>query len=309
MKFNTIKHPSNVLSNGAKASLQRTLYSIVKGVLLTTSALATIISSNIQATEFDHNYANYDQLLKQVVRVSENNLQTRVDYQQLNSKNTQLINALSPLSAVNKSQYDSWSEPQKLSFLINAYNGFTLKLIIDNWDEFKRGDAKSIRDLGSLFTSPWEKEFFVLLGKKRNLDDIEHEMVRKWFKEPRIHGALVCAAVSCPPLRNTAFVASKLDAQLDDQMQLFLADSSRNQILLDGQNAEASLSSIFKWYRQDFEKGDAGFSSLYDVLNRYSDALIKDEKQSTVLKKLINKKDLPISFKDYDWRLNDVLNF
>ena len=196
---------------------------LIQNMLTVSGLVITLFSPVLHAAEFDHRYTNFDQLLTQVVQTSADKKQTRVNYQRLSVKSDILHRSLNAFSAVSKSQFDGWDEQQQLSFLINAYNGFTLKLIIDNWDEFKQGDADSIRDLGSLFTTPWEKKFFTLFNEKHNLDDIEHEMVRKWFKEPRIHAALVCAAVSCPPLRDEAFVASALTTQLDSQMQRFLA--------------------------------------------------------------------------------------
>ncbi|QHJ11961.1 hypothetical protein FX988_02202 [Paraglaciecola mesophila] len=282
---------------------------LTRTILTSGTFMLASLSVSLHAAEFDHSYTNYDQLLTQVVEESTDKKQTRVNYQQLAVKKDKLLSSLNAFSAVSKSQYDQWSQQQQLSFLINAYNGFTLKLIIDNWDEFKQGDADSIRDLGSLFTTPWEKKFFTLFNEKHNLDDIEHEMVRKWFKEPRIHAALVCAAVSCPPLRNEAFVASALAAQLDSQMHLFLADNSRNEIKINGQKGEASLSSIFKWYRGDFEKGEQGFHSLFDLLSTYSDALVEGDENAQAQRNLLKSADYPIIFKDYDWRLNDVANF
>tara|TARA_R110000744_G_scaffold2953_7_gene11743 strand:- start:7746 stop:8624 length:879 start_codon:yes stop_codon:yes gene_type:complete len=282
---------------------------LARYTLTTGSLLLSLFSMVLHAADFDHSYNNFDQLLSEVVQMSDDKKQTRVNYQQLSVKKDTLQTSLSAFSDVSKSQYDEWDKQQQLSFLINAYNGFTLKLIIDNWNEFKQGNAKSIRDLGSLFTTPWEKKFFTLFSEKHNLDDIEHEMVRKWFKEPRIHAALVCAAVSCPPLRDEAFVSSKLTAQLDSQMQLFLADNSRNEIKTNGQKGEASLSSIFKWYRGDFEKGDEGFNSLFDLLSVYSDALVEGHDSAQAQRNIIKSADYPITFKDYDWRLNDVANF
>ena len=282
---------------------------LARYTLTTGSLLLSLFSMVLHAADFDHSYNNFDQLLSEVVQMSDDKKQTRVNYQQLSVKKDTLQTSLSAFSDVSKSQYDEWDKQQQLSFLINAYNGFTLKLIIDNWNEFKQGNAKSIRDLGSLFTTPWEKKFFTLFSEKHNLDDIEHEMVRKWFKEPRIHAALVCAAVSCPPLRDEAFVSSKLTAQLDSQMQLFLADNSRNEIKTNGQKGEASLSSIFKWYRGDFEKGDEGFNSLFDLLSVYSDALVEGDDSAQAQRNIIKSADYPITFKDYDWRLNDVANF
>jgi hypothetical protein len=269
----------------------------------------TIAANNLHGAELDHSYRAYSQLLQAVVQISADKKQSRVNYQLLADKKTTLDSVLSSFSAVSKSQFDSWSEEQKLSFLINVYNGFTLQLIVDNWDKFQSGDAKSIRDLGSFFTGPWEKKFFTLFGEKHNLDDIEHEMVRIWFKEPRIHAALVCAAVSCPPLRNSAFMADELDEQLDSQMRVFLADNSRNEFLVSGQLGEASLSSIFKWFRGDFEKSEGGFNSLYDLLSTYSEAIVQDDEYQQKQRELLKGADYPIKFKDYDWRLNDVANY
>jgi len=282
---------------------------LIQNMLTVSGLVITLFSPVLHAAEFDHRYTNFDQLLTQVVQTSADKKQTRVNYQRLSVKSDILQRSLNAFSAVSKSQFDGWDEQQQLSFLINAYNGFTLKLIIDNWDEFKQGDADSIRDLGSLFTTPWEKKFFTLFNEKHNLDDIEHEMVRKWFKEPRIHAALVCAAVSCPPLRDEAFVASTLTTQLDSQMQRFLADNSRNEIKINGQEGEASLSSIFKWYRGDFEKGQQGFHSLFDLLSTYSEALVEGDDNAQAQRNLLKSADYPITFKDYDWRLNDVANF
>ena len=282
---------------------------LIQNMLTVSGLVITLFSPVLHAAEFDHRYTNFDQLLTQVVQTSADKKQTRVNYQRLSVKSDILQRSLNAFSAVSKSQFDGWDEQQQLSFLINAYNGFTLKLIIDNWDEFKQGDADSIRDLGSLFTTPWEKKFFTLFNEKHNLDDIEHEMVRKWFKEPRIHAALVCAAVSCPPLRDEAFVASALTTQLDSQMQRFLADNSRNEIKINGQEGEASLSSIFKWYRGDFEKGQHGFHSLFDLLSTYSEALVEGDDNAQAQRNLLKSADYPITFKDYDWRLNDVANF
>lgn len=277
--------------------------------VISSCLLILLLATKLQAAEFDHQYTSYDALLKEVVKVSENKKQTRVDYQRLAIHPESIAKILQVFSAVTQTEYDSWATEEKLSFLINAYNGFTMQLIVNNWSQFKLGEASSIRDLGSLFTSAWEKKFFTLLGKKHNLDDIEHEMIRKWFKEPRIHAALVCAAVSCPPLRDEAFVAEQLSEQLENQMELFLADNSRNEIIIAKHRGQAYLSSIFSWYRGDFEKGEGGFNSLYDVLNKYSEAIVKGDKDEQAQRNVLKGNDFPILFKDYDWRLNDVANF
>ncbi|MGM0526566.1 MAG: DUF547 domain-containing protein, partial [Pseudomonadota bacterium] len=193
------------------------------------------------------------------------------------------------LSEVTKAEYSRWNDQQQLSFLINAYNAFTLQLIIDNQQQFNSGEADSIRDLGGFFSTPWEKLFFNLLGKERTLDWLEHEKIRVDFDEPRIHSALVCAAISCPKLRDTAFQAAKLDEQLDNQMVLFLSDRDKNGIDQEG----LYLSKIFDWYKEDF-------NDLHKYMKQYGQALADNSKE---LDRLQNQR-LPIRYTDYNWALN-----
>jgi hypothetical protein len=241
--------------------------------------------------------------LGDVVQLSPNKKQTRVDYGLLNKQPVQLNQYLAVLSLVKQSEYDLWTSNEQLSFLINAYNGFTLQLINQNYAQFENGNAESIKDLGSFFSSPWKKSFFTLLDEKRSLDDVEHNMIRVWFERPLIHAAVVCAAVSCPPLRNQAFVADKLDQQLDDQMRQFLSDDQNNTINLSDNHIQ--LSSIFKWYAEDFEKGQQGFNSLDDLIKAYQ-ADIADDPQQLIW---LQKQEFKIRYLDYDWRLNDISTF
>jgi hypothetical protein len=266
---------------------------------------------------FDHQHLVFTELLNEVVKPSPDKKQTRVDYTQLHLKSELLSRYLKVLTAVKEDEYDSWTDEQQLSFLINAYNAFTLELIDQNFEKFKadksltvqelvvfqKNQAESIKDLGSFFSTPWDKKFFHLLGEKRNLNDLEHDMIREWFERPRIHAALVCAAVSCPPLRNESFIADKLDQQLDDQMRLFLSDDKRNTINMNKNTVY--LSSIFKWYDEDFEQGLQGFDSLEDLIEVYQTDIANTPKQLAWLK----KQDYRIRYLDYDWRLNDVSNF
>jgi hypothetical protein len=238
-----------------------------------------------------------------VVQLSLDKKQTRVDYGLLNEQPEQLNQYLVAVSSVKQSEYALWTGDEQLSFLINAYNGFTLQLINQNYAKFQNGKVESIKDLGSFFSSPWKQAFFTLLDEKHSLDDIEHNMIRVWFQRPRIHAALVCAAVSCPPLRDQAFVADKLNQQLDDQMRQFLSDDQRNTINL-GDN-RVDLSSIFKWYGEDFEKGQQGFTSLKDLIKMYQTDIANDPQQLTWLQ----QQDFSIRYLDYDWRLNDISTF
>ena len=275
----------------------------VNGKVLSCLFTAVLLMNSAIVQAFDHQHSIFTQVLSDVVRLSPNKKQTRVDYALLNKQPEKLNQYLNALSSVKQSDYQLWTGDEQLSFLINAYNGFTLQLINQNYVKFQTGKAESIKDLGSFFSSPWKKSFFTLLDEKRSLDDVEHNMIRVWFERPRIHAAVVCAAVSCPPLRNEAFVADKLDQQLDDQMRQFLSDDQSNTINL--RDNRVKLSSIFKWYVEDFEKGQQGFNSLNDLIKAYRTDIADDPQQLLWLQ----KQDFKIRYLDYDWRLNDISTF
>jgi hypothetical protein len=178
---------------------------------------------------------------------------------------------------------DKWSKDEKLAYWINAYNAFTVQLILDNIPN----KIKSIKDIGSkvkipFVNTPWDVKFINIGGKKMDLNNIEHGIIRKEFGEPRIHFALVCAAKSCPPLRNEAYEASKLSKQLDDQGVDFLNDSFKNQVSA----KEAKISNLFKWYGGDFKDK----MPVIDWVNKY--AKVKADKNAS------------ISYLDYKWDLN-----
>jgi hypothetical protein len=142
----------------------------------------------------------------------------------------------------------------RLAFWINTYNAYTLKIICDNYPVKSINDLHSGgRILGTVFkTTVWDKEFIDIHGRKLSLNTIEHKIIRKQFKEPRAHFALVCASISCPPLRPEAYRGQDLDHQLDDQARIFFADTSKN--TFDLQRKVARLSKIMDWYSEDFGK-------------------------------------------------------
>ena len=175
-----------------------------------------------------------------------------------------------------------WTEAEQLAYWINAYNAYTVKLIIDNYP------LKSIQDLHPTLKVPgvntvWHKKFFKIGGQEASLDEIEHKILRRQFNEPRIHFAINCASFSCPPLRNEAFVASKLDKQLDKQARAFINDTKRNRITPD----KAEVSQIFNWFKGDFTKN----GSLLEYLNKYSSTKIKPGAE--------------VDYMKYDWNLNE----
>lgn len=204
---------------------------------------------------------------------------------------------LDSLSSVPVSTYEGWTRAQQLAFLINAYNAFTVELVLSRYP-----DLKSIKELGSLLHSPWKKTFFRLLGQERSLDEVEHGLIRApgVFDDPRIHVAVVCASIGCPMLRNEAYVAEQLDAQFDDGMRRFLSDRSRNRF--DAATGTLTVSKLFDWYRKDFEQGHKGISSLHGLFARYAGLL----SSAGPAQADIRAGRYRLTYGDYDWALNDA---
>lgn len=257
-------------------------------------AAATIAPLSAHAqTAFDHGYAAWEVLLKKHVRWLPDGKQSQVNYKGFAADRAALKAVLDGMSAVPKATFDGWSRPQQMAFLVNAYNAFTVEVILTKYP-----DLKSIKELGLFNRGPWKNEFFSLLGNKRHLDWIEHEQLRPIYKEPRIHAAVNCASIGCPALRDEAFTAAKLEAQLEDGMRRFMGDRTRNRVK--GDKVEAS--SIFKWFKEDFEKGHGGFKQVEDVFAKYAEQLSDQPTERAALK----AKALGVGFLDYDWSLNDT---
>jgi Protein of unknown function, DUF547 len=255
------------------------------------TALLLFVAAFAQAQSFDHGYAAWDGLVKKHVKWLPDNKQSRVDYAGFAKDRAELKQVLDALSAVPKATFDGWPKEQRMAFLINAYNAFTVEVILTKYP-----DIKSIKELGSFNRGPWKNEFFTLLGAKHHLDWIEHEELRPKYGDPRVHGAVNCASIGCPALRPEAFTAAKLDAQLEDGMMRFLGDRTRNRVA----DGKLQVNSIFKWFKEDFEKGQKGFGSVEDVFAKYATQLSdKPEEQAA-----IKAKTLPVAYLDYDWSLN-----
>lgn len=243
------------------------------------------------AVGFDH--SGWDNMLKQSVHSISSGRASQVDYDWFKKHEAELDLYLGALSQVAINQFDSWSNDEQLAFLINAYNSWTVKLILTKYP-----DLESIKDLGSFFSSPWKKRFIPLLGEERSLDDIEHKLIRgsSRYNDWRIHFAVNCASIGCPALQREAYTGQRLQLQLEDATKRFLEDKSRNRI----EGGRAQISSIFKWYREDFEKGDRGIGALEDVLLRYAPQLDLTLEQ----RRKLEKREMKIDFLRYDWRLN-----
>ncbi len=240
------------------------------------------------AEAFDHTYRDYGLLLDEVVIPK--GQQTRVDYSALKRQSDRLDKLTTEFSRVPLSTYTTWNSEQQLAFLINAYNLFTLQLVTRHYP-----DIDSIKDIGGFFGSPWKIRFFSLFGEMQHLDYIEHELIRNTFPEPRLHFALVCAAISCPPLVKTPYQGARLDEQLATVTRRFLTDPERNRYR-SGDNV-LELSSLFKWYKKDFI---AHSGSLVAFVAPY---LFLDN--AAAIEDLVHA-DPEIQFLPYDWSLNRV---
>ncbi len=246
------------------------------------------VESSAIASAKPFNYDDYATVLK--TYVSDRGL---VDYKGLQANRQQLDAFNAAFAAVAPSTYSSWDEKEQIAFWINAYNAFTLESIID-----QNPLKKSIRDIPGV----WKWRKFKIAGQSKTLDNIEHDTLRVDFNEPRIHAALVCAAISCPPLRNEPYRAEKLDAQLDDQVRKFL--KSPHGFRIDKKEGRVYLSSIFKWFGKDWKQSYSaedkftGNASERAVLNFVSNYLSPQDRE------YLAQGDYKISYLNYDWSLN-----
>ena len=265
---------------------------LLKIILVTVAALI----ASAAFAQFDQSHKAFDDLLKKHVSYIANGNASQVSYAGMLRDHTALAAYLESVSAVPEAAYKGWNKNQQLAFLMNAYNAYTIELILTKYP-----NLKSIRDLGGTFSKPWGIKFFKLFGKEMTLDGIEHDMIRAEgaFNDPRIHVGVVCASIGCPMLRNEAFTAERVDAQLEDGMQRFLSDKSRNRYSAEKKTLE--VSKIFDWYKKDFTRGYKGFGSLEATLGKYADKLSTDATAQAEIK----TGKVAIAYLDYDWNLND----
>ncbi|MCL4179698.1 MAG: DUF547 domain-containing protein [Verrucomicrobia bacterium] len=247
--------------------------SLFGGLCFATAAL-------LQAAEFDQDHEPLRGILQTYVKDG------LVDYAALKTRRQPLDQYLAEVASVAEADFKGWTEPRRLSFLLNAYNAYTLQLIIDHYP------VKSIKDIGSFFKGPWDQPVVRLFGRTLTLNNLEHDIIRKDYPDPRIHFALVCAARGCPPLREEAYLAARLDEQLDDQARQFLATPTKNRV--DAGARTVYLSPIFKWYGADFEKKHGSvLAALQPYWPKASTAALAQE-------------SLKIRYDDYDWSLNQT---
>lgn len=236
---------------------------------------------------FDQQHTLWTNVLKKHVRNDD------FDYAALKRDPAEFNAYLKQLHVVTPDELATWTKEQRFAFWINVYNAHTIELIVENYP------LKTIRDLDRALglKSVFDDEFIPMQAFHQDgkddllsLNDVEHGILRERFKDARLHAAVNCASISCPPLRGEAFLASKLDTQLEEQMRGFVNDPARNR--LDAAAGQLQLSEIFKWFAEDFER-DAGSVREYLLL------FVPEEKAELV-------RQAKLRYLDYDWGLNDT---
>lgn len=210
-----------------------------------------------------------------------------VDYAGLHGRPDALGSYFRAVAAVCRADYDAWPEPARLAFWIDVYNAGAIRIVLDHWP------VQSIRAIGLLPMAAFRAAFIRVPGlfdHALSLDEVENEILRKRFRDPRVHFAIVCASKSCPRLRDQPYRGSALDRQLDEATRAFVRDGAKNR--WDPATRTLFLSSIFKWFRDDFER-DAG--SLPAFVARYLDEPAASDVRRGVAR---------VEFLDYDWSLN-----
>ncbi|HMN88561.1 MAG TPA: DUF547 domain-containing protein [Saprospiraceae bacterium] len=251
--------------------MMRILIPITSIILLLSSSACKVKDYMSDARPISH--AQWDSLLRQHVQPD-----GRVDYEGFIRDSVRFNQYLALLSRHHPNRRH-WSREEQMAYWINAYNAFTVKLIVDNYP------TASIKDIKSgipFINTVWDIKFIQIEGATYDLNNIEHGILRPKFKDSRIHFAVNCASISCPKLLNEAYTAERLDAQLDQAARDFLSDTSRNIIT----SERAQLSRIFSWYSGDFKK------PIRNYINRYAPVNLS--------------KDTKIEYLEYNWGLNSL---
>lgn len=265
-------------------------------VLGSALALQATRGTSLSANGFDHEYRAYADVLTRHVRYP------RVDYAALKADRAALDAVVAAFDSPESRGEPQWTREQRMAFWINAYNAFTLRVIVDNYPI--RGSWLSLypRDSIRQIDGVWTDITWRAASQTVTLDDIEHRLLRPTFKDARIHFAVNCASVSCPPLATVPYRPATLDAQLDAAGKRFLG--SPEGLRLAGETLH--VSSIFKWYGDDFIEQyaplvpgdrDASERAVLGAVDRFAPA------PAVVLVRTGNP---AVRFLSYDWSLNDI---
>ena len=282
---------------------QRNVLMVLKQLLLI--LVLCILTLPASAARFDH--VIWDGLLREHVYMMNQGQVSQVNYAGFALYHGQLQKYLSQLSAVKERDFSSWDKSEQLAFLINAYNAFTVEMILRSYSSFATLMAYAPVDflwksrLISMLKNQRKLKFISLFGEFLSLDDIEEGMIRKPgnYDEPRIHFALNRASIDCPALLNRAYSGIELEHQLEAATRAFLSDRSRNRLNEEAERLE--VSEIFDWYSADFERGWQEWPSLAQFFAHYRDSLA----DTPHARELLTAGNLEIQFLEFNWMLNE----
>ncbi len=247
---------------------------------------ALVVSMAATTPVYAIDYAAYAKLLESHVRPGTvNGIQLNVvDYRAVKA-DPNYTKALQDFATAKPETFQSKAE--RFAFWVNAYNLLAIKAVIDQYP------TNSIKDGGSPFQPIWKKKIGTVAGKEYALDEIEQGILRKEFKDPRVHFAIVCASLSCPDLRTEPYEAKRLDCQLDEAARTFFGNPTKGLVLgPDGRSVK--VSSIFKWFREDFTMS----GSVVEFIRKKVDP--------TLATRIAGLTGDRLSYLDYDWSLNDA---
>ena len=264
----------------ANQPIRSCIIPILLAILCATSAMgATSATADHGGIDLDL----YQRLLETHTRAVPDKVGTRVDYRGImNSKDWARL-----VAQVHDARPSRMTPAERMAFWINAYNILTVDLIRKHYP------IEGIKQIGSFFSPVWDLEVATIEGRPLSLGAIEHEILRK-TGEPRIHAAIVCASVSCPPLARTPFRAEQLDADLSAAMRAFLANDEKG-AAIDRGRATLRLSKIFDWFGSDFETQGGVPAAITPYLGSEDASWVR-----------ANAKRLKIRYFDYDWSLNGL---
>lgn len=229
-----------------------------------------------------------------------------VNYKGLKADREKLDAFVRAMEQLDPAVYGRWSEKHKIAFWINAYNALILKTIIDNYPITPSFFKLAVFPRHSIWhiSGVWDDIKHPIMGRPMSLNAIEHETLRKDFNEPRLHASIVCAAMSCPPLRDEPFTGKRLEAQLEDQARRFVANPQNFRI--DRTRRRVELSSIFRWFGEDFvatygtdERFNGHGEAVRAVLSFVSRHLGAEDRR------YLDTQQYSTHYTDYDWSLNE----
>jgi len=239
---------------------------------------------------FDPGYQDLATVLSEYV-VGEN-----VDYAALKLNRATLDSFIDQLAGLTSEEFEAMSRPEQLALWINAYNGITLRSIVDAYP------VESIKDIDGV----WTYRKWRVAGRNVTLDHIEHKILRPDFRDGRVHFAVNCASIGCPPLLNEPFQAATLEAQLARVSRDFVNHATRNSV--DAGQKKVSTSEIFSWFGEDFEDVYDGSERFGHLESKEASTLqfLYDHADSAMAATLDSVEDWKLEYLPYDWSLNDV---